>query len=140
MRTTGTEESAAALETRADHEAPAPSARLEKTETQSTVLAGLELLPEKQREALRLKFQQGLSYAEISRITEIWARVAEDFAPFDINVTTVDPGSFNNREALRVARADDAGEVGRVLGVLAVEGLDRLAQCVDRLLVDGVVD
>lgn len=47
--------------------------------------------------------ESSFSSTEISRITEIWARVAEDFAPFDINVTTVDPGSFNNREALRVA-------------------------------------
>ncbi len=29
---------------------------------------------------------------ELERIQEIWHRVAEDFAPFDINVTTEDPG------------------------------------------------
>lgn len=43
------------------------------------------------------------SAAEISAIQEIWARVAEDFAPFNINVTTVEPPSFANRVAIRVA-------------------------------------
>ena len=32
------------------------------------------------------------SGAELNRIEEIFRRVAEDFAPFDVNVTTVDPG------------------------------------------------
>ena len=32
------------------------------------------------------------STAELERIQEIWQTVAEDFAPFDINVTTKDPG------------------------------------------------
>ena len=43
------------------------------------------------------------SAAEISSISEIWARVAEDFAPFNINVTTVEPPSFANGAAVRVA-------------------------------------
>ena len=33
------------------------------------------------------------STTEISRIVQIWERVAEDFAPFDVDVTTEDPGS-----------------------------------------------
>ncbi len=37
------------------------------------------------------------SDAELSRIQKIWARVAEDFAIYDIDVTTEDPGT----EALR---------------------------------------
>ena len=36
-------------------------------------------------------------------IEEIFWTVAEDYAPFDINVTTVSPGSFADCEALRVA-------------------------------------
>lgn len=40
---------------------------------------------------------------EVSRITEIWRRVAEDYAPFNINVTTVNPGTFSDRRGLRVA-------------------------------------
>lgn len=41
--------------------------------------------------------------AELAAITEIWKRVSEDFAPFKINVTTVQPSSFANGVAMRVA-------------------------------------
>jgi HYDIN/CFA65/VesB family protein len=34
------------------------------------------------------------SSSELAAIDEIWARVAEDFVPFQIDVTTVDPGSY----------------------------------------------
>jgi hypothetical protein len=43
------------------------------------------------------------SSAEIAAIREIWARVAEDYAPFNIDVTTIEPGSFADRAAVRVA-------------------------------------
>ncbi len=43
------------------------------------------------------------SSAEIAAIREIWARVAEDYAPFNIDVTTVEPSSFADRTAVRVA-------------------------------------
>ena len=33
------------------------------------------------------------SNAELDRIQNVWLRVAEDFAPFDVNVTTQDPGA-----------------------------------------------
>jgi len=36
-------------------------------------------------------------------IQEIWHHVSEDFAPFDVNVTTVDPGDFSDGKAVRVA-------------------------------------
>ncbi len=36
-----------------------------------------------------------LTYSERWKINEIWQRVAEDFAPFDVNVTTIDPGGWN---------------------------------------------
>lgn len=42
------------------------------------------------------------SAAERMAINNIWRIVAEDFAPFDVNVTTVDPGSFSNGVAYRV--------------------------------------
>ena len=45
----------------------------------------------------------GFSAADDDAMRKIWQRVAEDFAPFNIDVTTVDPGSFNNKQALRVA-------------------------------------
>jgi PKD repeat protein len=43
------------------------------------------------------------STTELNNIVAIWQRVAEDFAPFDVNVTTVDPGI----EALRKTSSSD---------------------------------
>jgi len=40
---------------------------------------------------------------EITAITRIWQRVTEDFAPFNINVTTVNPFDFSNGKAVRVS-------------------------------------
>ncbi len=37
-----------------------------------------------------------LSTGELAAIREIWTRVAEDYAPFNINVTTVDPGTASS--------------------------------------------
>jgi hypothetical protein len=47
------------------------------------------------------------SNEELSRVEQIWNLVAEDFSPFDVNVTTVDPGSYNNFEALLVSIGGD---------------------------------
>jgi len=47
--------------------------------------------------------QASFSPAEIAAIDEIWARVAEDYAPFNINVTTAPPRSVADRVAARVA-------------------------------------
>ena len=46
-----------------------PSAQLERDESMSQVLGVLATLPENQQEVVRLKFQDGLSYREISQIT-----------------------------------------------------------------------
>ena len=43
------------------------------------------------------------SATELSNIQDIWQRVAEDYAPFDVDVTTQDPGV----EALRKTTFDD---------------------------------
>src|SRR5262245_42335430 len=40
------------------------------------------------------------SAAEQSAIQSIWQQVAEDYAPFNLNVTTVDPGDFSDGKAL----------------------------------------
>jgi hypothetical protein len=37
------------------------------------------------------------SASEQAVITGIWRRMAEDFAPFDVDVTTEEPSSFNSR-------------------------------------------
>ncbi len=43
------------------------------------------------------------STTEINNITEIWKRVAEDYAPFNVDVTTVDPGNLSSANNIRVA-------------------------------------
>lgn len=42
------------------------------------------------------------SQTELDNIYEIWQRVSEDFAPFNIDVTTVEPASFGAKEAVRI--------------------------------------
>ena len=49
--------------------APAPSVAAERAETRGALLALVGALPEPQQEVVRLKFQEGLSYKEISRVT-----------------------------------------------------------------------
>lgn len=50
---------------------PPPAAVAARREASSRVLRFLERLPEKQREVIRLKFQGGLSYAEIAAVTSL---------------------------------------------------------------------
>jgi hypothetical protein len=49
------------------------------------------------------------SAGELTLIDQIWKRTAEDYAPFNINVTTVLPSDFNNKHALRVAIGGQSG-------------------------------
>jgi RNA polymerase sigma factor (sigma-70 family) len=51
----------------------APAAGLEQAEALGRVLALLATLPPRQREVIRLKFQEGLSYKEIAGITQLTA-------------------------------------------------------------------
>ena len=59
------------------------------------------------------------SDSEQAVITEVWERVAEDFAPFDIDVTTEDPGDFSNGVAVRISIGGDGDWVGETLGGVA---------------------
>ncbi|MBY0589471.1 hypothetical protein K2X85_20030 [bacterium] len=43
------------------------------------------------------------SSVELDAIREIWQRVSEDYSPFNINVTTIEPANFDNGAALRIA-------------------------------------
>ena len=52
---------------------PSPAVTAEKNETANQVSAALESLPANQQEVIRLKFQNGLSYKEISSITKLSA-------------------------------------------------------------------
>lgn len=50
---------------------PRPGRTLEQAETHAAVLRLIDRLPPNQQEVVRLKFQNGFSYKEISRITEL---------------------------------------------------------------------
>jgi RNA polymerase sigma factor (sigma-70 family) len=51
--------------------APLPGHKLEREETHTALLRLIGLLPPNQQEVVRLKFQNGFSYKEISRITRL---------------------------------------------------------------------
>jgi len=59
------------------------------------------------------------SSTELANIEQIWRHVAEDFAPFNINVTTVEPPSFANGVALRVVIGGDSAWTGGTYGGIA---------------------
>ena len=50
---------------------PKPGRELERAETREAVRQLIDRLPPNQQEVIRLKFQNGFSYREISRITEL---------------------------------------------------------------------
>ncbi|MDO8544309.1 MAG: sigma-70 family RNA polymerase sigma factor [Opitutaceae bacterium] len=50
---------------------PLPGREMERQETRAAVLRLIDRLPPNQQEVVRLKFQNGFSYKEISRITEL---------------------------------------------------------------------
>ena len=50
---------------------PRPGRALERAEAHATILRLIDRLPVNQQEVVRLKFQNGFSYKEISRITEL---------------------------------------------------------------------
>jgi Metallo-peptidase family M12B Reprolysin-like len=56
---------------------------------------------------------------ELQSIADIWAQVAEDYAPFNINVTTVEPSSFANGVAVRVAIGGGGSWSGGTYGGIA---------------------
>ena len=50
---------------------PRPGRSLEEAETHETLLRLIDRLPPNQQEVIRLKFQNGFSYQEIARITQL---------------------------------------------------------------------
>ncbi|MBC7856843.1 MAG: choice-of-anchor D domain-containing protein, partial [Pirellulaceae bacterium] len=63
------------------------------------------------------------SDSELATIQEIWARVAEDYAPFNIDVTTVDPGAITNGNAVRLAIGGNYSDwFGQAAGGVAYVG------------------
>jgi hypothetical protein len=60
------------------------------------------------------------STSEIAAINQIWARVSEDYAPFDIDVTTIEPASFADKMGLRVSIGGNGSWYGSAGGVAYV--------------------
>ena len=63
-----------------------------------------------------------LSDSEADDIREIWARVAEKFSPFDLNVTTADPGTLVDKVSLRAVIGGDGAWTGGDYGGIAYVG------------------
>ena len=62
------------------------------------------------------------SNTELNNIRQIWSRVSEMFSPFDINVTTVDPGVYNSRVSSRIIVGGDNAWYGGGGGVANLGG------------------
>jgi fibronectin type 3 domain-containing protein len=59
------------------------------------------------------------SDGEIATIRKVWEVVAEDYAPFNINVTTVQPASFANGRAIRASIGGNSSWLGHGAGGVA---------------------
>jgi hypothetical protein len=57
------------------------------------------------------------SVGELQSIRDIWAQVAEDFAPFQLDVTTVEPAGFGDGQALRAVIGGNGAWIGPYGGV-----------------------
>ena len=64
--------------------------------------------------------QTTFSTGELAAIQDAWQRVAEDYAPFNIDVTTENPGDFSPNEALRVSIGGNGSWIGPYGGVAYV--------------------
>jgi len=62
------------------------------------------------------------SAAELASIAEIWRRIAEDFAPFDVDVTTEEPASFGPTVA-RVLITSDIDASGNAMPAQGAGGV-----------------
>ncbi len=59
------------------------------------------------------------SQQELNEISYIYNSIAEDFAPFNVDVTTEDPGNFGPGQSLRIAIGGDGQWVGGTYGGVA---------------------
>src|SRR3954447_16233707 len=62
------------------------------------------------------------SSGELDNIQQIWARVAEAYSPFDINVTTVDPGNLTDGQTLKVVIGGSGSWLGASAGGVSFVG------------------
>lgn len=61
------------------------------------------------------------SAGELASMQSIWARVAEAYSPFQLDVTTVDPGNRTNLQTLQVVFGGDGSWIGPYGGVSYVD-------------------
>lgn len=59
---------------------------------------------------------------ELTSIRDIWTRVAEKYSPFNINVTTVDPGMLDDNHVLKVVIGGDGSWFGQDAGGVGTYG------------------
>jgi hypothetical protein len=62
------------------------------------------------------------SETELAQINEVWARVAEKYSPFNIDVTTVDPGNYPYFQVARMVIGGDGAWSGNVFGGYSYQG------------------
>ena len=62
------------------------------------------------------------SDSELTTIREIWARVAEAYSPFNINVTTVDTGNLNNLQTIKAVIGGSGAWLGAAAGGVSYIG------------------
>ena len=62
------------------------------------------------------------SLSELQAISEIWARVSEKFSPFNLDVTTVNPGALTDQQAYRVVIGGNGSWYGNAGGVAHLGG------------------
>ncbi|MCA9063765.1 MAG: hypothetical protein KDA96_11920 [Planctomycetaceae bacterium] len=61
--------------------------------------------------------QTTFSDQELQMIEEVWYRVAEDYSPFNVNVTTVDPTTYNDFETILVSIGGNGSWIGSPGGI-----------------------
>lgn len=74
--------------------------------------------PAYDQDGLATSFSSG----ELSSIREIWSRVAEKYSPFNIDVTTVDPGNLSNYQTSSVVFGGTGDWLGAPAGGIAYVG------------------
>ena len=62
------------------------------------------------------------SDAELASIREIFNRVAEKYSPFNVDVTTTNPGNLNDRQTLKVVIGGDGAWLGAQAGGVSYVG------------------
>ena len=62
------------------------------------------------------------SPGEIQSIDQIWTRVAESYSPFNIDVTTINPGSFGKNQATQVVISGSGSWLGTPAGGVSQVG------------------